>query len=109
MVCYKFAMDKCDQGDNCQYSHNIEEAKKWVMMKAKYYMDSKWYRPSPGDPPRLSLFMEADQEEQDWYKFQQMVLAEQLAVEELAEEEDYVEEYEEEEVVVSGYDAPYRS
>ena len=46
--------------------------------------------------------MEADQEEQDWYKFQQMVL-------ELVEEKDYVEEYEEEEGVVEGYDAPYRS
>ena len=37
-----------------------------------------------------------------------MVLAEDLAVEELVEE-DYVEEYEEEEGDVTWYDAPYRS
>ena len=109
MVCYKFAFDKCDQGDNCQYSHNIDAVGKWLRLKVKYYMDSKWYKPSPGDPPRLLLFKEADQAELDWYKFQEMVLAEGLDEEELVEEEDYVEEYEEEEGVVDGYDAPYRS
>ena len=109
MVCYKFAFDKFDQGDNCQYSHSPEEANKWLHLKVKYYSDSKWFKPRPGDPPRLLLFKEADQAELDWYKFQEMVLAEGLDEEELVEEEDYVEEYEEEEGVVDGYDVPYRS
>ena len=34
---------------------------------------------------------------------------EQRRLEEEAEQEGYVEEYEEDEVVVEGYDAPYRS
>ena len=28
LVCYKFAVGTCDEGDNCQYSHNIDEARR---------------------------------------------------------------------------------
>ena len=113
MVCYKFAVGTCEKGNNCEYAHDIELAKKYLHMKVKYYTDSKWYKPAPGsnEAPRLSLFVVEEREEEDWYEFQRLVLEEEAAAaeEQLEEQGDYGEEYEDDEGAVDGYGAPSRS
>ena len=112
MVCYKFAITgKCDKGKDCEYRHDPTLAQKYLEMKVKYLMDSvHWAKTNPrSDSPRLSLFTEPEREEVDWYEMQKIDYEEQRRLEEEAEQEGYDEEYGEDEVVVEGYDAPYRS
>ena len=111
LVCYKFAFGNCDKGRNCEYAHDPELARKYVVMKAQYFMDSKFYPAgSKVDVPRLSLFTVPEREEEDWYEFQRMVLEEELVAAHLEPEQgDYGEEHEEDEGVVDGYGAHHRS
>ena len=112
MVCYKFAITgKCDKGKDCEYRHDPALAQKYLEMKVKYLQDSvHWAKTNPrSDSPRLSMFLYAERDEVDWYEMQKIEYEEQLRLEEEAEHEGYEEEYEEDEGVVDGYDAPYRS
>ena len=79
-LCFKYAMGKCDQGEDCEYTHDPVLAGEYLAKKVAYYTSSRWYDPRiKGD--RVQAPQNFKIAETEWYDTQRAEHEEQKRLE----------------------------
>ena len=73
LVCYKYALYRCDKGDSCRYLHDEDLAIEYIAKMIQLYQKSKHFKPSVNvEDPQLRQFVVTDPLiiEDEWYGYQ---------------------------------------